>query len=79
MLTNIGKKIVVSRLIDTGVSMQDASNYANNILINADNFGDYNSMYDFIVANYGKLIIEQELLYYDNKLPEMEAYFFAIN
>ena len=58
MLTNIGKKIVVSRLIDTGVSMQDASNYANNILINADNFGDYNSMYDFIVANYGKLIIE---------------------
>ena len=58
MLTNIGKKIVVSRLIDTGVSMQDASNYANNILINADSFGDYNSMYDFIVANYGKLIIE---------------------
>ena len=33
MLTNIGKKIVVSRLIDTGVSMQDASNYANNILL----------------------------------------------
>ena len=58
MLTNIGKKIVVSRLIDTGVSMQDASNYVNNILINTDNFGDYNSMYDFIVANYGKLIIE---------------------
>ena len=58
MLTNIGKKIVVSRLIDTGVSMQDASNYVNNILINVDNFSDYNSMYDFIVANYGKLIIE---------------------
>lgn len=58
MLTNIGKKIVVSRLIDTGVSMQDASNYVNNILINANNFGDYNSMYNFIVANYGKLIIE---------------------
>ena len=58
MLTNIGKKIVVSRLIDTGVSMQDARNYVNNILINADNFGDYNSMYDFIVANYGKLIIK---------------------
>ena len=58
MLTNIGKKIVVSRLIDTGVSMQDADNYVNNILINADSFSDYNSMYDFIVANYGKLIIE---------------------
>ena len=58
MLTNIGKKIVVSRLIDAGVSMQDASNYVNNILINTDNFSDYNSMYDFIVANYGKLIIE---------------------
>ena len=58
MLTNIGKKIVVSRLIDTGVSMQDADNYVNNILINADSFSDYNSMYNFIVANYGKLIIE---------------------
>ena len=58
MLTNIGKKIVISRLIDTGVSMQDASNYVNNILINVDNFSDYNTMYDFIVANYGKLIIE---------------------
>ena len=58
MLTNIGKKIVVSRLMDNGISIQDANNYVNNILINADNFGDYNSMYDFIVANYGKLIIE---------------------
>ena len=58
MLTNIGKKIVVSRLIDTGVSLQAAGNYVNNILINADNFSVYNSMYNFIVANYGKLIIE---------------------
>ena len=57
-MTNIGKKIVISRLIDIGISMQDASNYVNNILINADNFSDYNSMYKFIVANYGKLIIE---------------------
>ena len=57
-MTNIGKKIVVSRLIDIGISMQDASNYIDNILINSDNFSDYNSMYDFIVANYGKLIIE---------------------
>ena len=52
MLTNIGKKIVVSRLIDAGVSMQEASNYVNNILINEENFSDYNSMYNFIVANY---------------------------
>ena len=58
MLTNIGKKIVVWLLIDAGVSLQDASNYVNIILINADNFSDYYSMYDFIVANYGKLIIE---------------------
>ena len=78
-MTNIGKKIVISRLIDIGISMQDASNYVNNILINEENFSDYNTMYNFIVENYGKLIIEQELLYYDNKLPEMEAYFFAIN
>ena len=58
MLTNIGKKIVVSRLIDIGVSMQDASNYVSGVLVNVNNFSDYNSMYDFIVANYGKLIIE---------------------
>ena len=57
-MTNIGKKIVISRLIDIGISMQDAGNYVNNILINEENFSDYNSMYDFIVANYGKLIIE---------------------
>ena len=57
-MTNIGKKIVISRLIDIGISMQDADNYVNNILINEENFSDYNSMYDFIVANYGKLIIE---------------------
>ena len=57
-MTNIGKKIVISRLIDIGISMQDASNYVNNILINEENFSDYNSMYDFIVKNYGKLIIE---------------------
>ena len=58
MLTNIGKKIVISRLIDIGISMQDADNYVDNILINSDSFSDYNTMYDFIVANYGKLIIE---------------------
>ena len=66
-MTNIGKKIVISRLIDIGISMQDASNYVNNILINADNFSDYNSMYNFIVVHYGKLIIEQELVFYDNR------------
>ena len=57
-MTNIGKKIVISRLIDIGISMQDASNYVNNILINEENFSDYNSMYNFIVVNYKKLIIE---------------------
>ena len=58
MFTNIGKKIVISRLMDAGISMQDASNYIDNILINEDNFSDCNSMYEFIVVNYGKLIIE---------------------
>jgi len=58
MLTNIGKKIVISRLIDIGISMQDASNYVNNILINEENFSDYNTMYNFIITNYRKLIIE---------------------
>lgn len=58
MLTNIGKKIVISRLMDNGISMHDAKKYVDNILINADNFGDYNSMYDFIVTNYSLLIIE---------------------
>ena len=56
-MTNIGKKIVISRLIDAGISMQDASNYVNNILIDVNSFDDYNVMYDFIVINYGKLII----------------------
>ena len=57
-LSSIGKKIVVSRLIDTGVSMQDANDYVNNILINEENFSDYNTMYNFIITNYRKLIIE---------------------
>ena len=57
-MSAIGKNIVISRLMDNGISIQDASDYVNNILINADNFSDYNSMYDFIVANYKKLIIE---------------------
>ena len=57
-MTNIGKKIVISRLIDIGISMQDADNYVNNILINEENFSDYNTMYNFIITNYRKLIIE---------------------
>lgn len=57
-MSTIGKNIVISRLMDKGISMQDASNYVNNILIDVNNFSDYNSMYDFIVTNYGKLIIE---------------------
>ena len=57
-MSAIGKNIVISRLMDNGVAIQEAENYINNILINEDNFPDYNSMYDFIVMNYGKLIIE---------------------
>ena len=57
-MSAIGKNIVISRLMDNGISIQEAKDYVNNILINADNFSDYNSMYEFIVVNYGKLIIE---------------------
>jgi len=57
-LSSIGKKIVVSRLIDNRISISVAEKYIENLLIDSDDFTDYNSMYDFIVANYGKLIIE---------------------
>lgn len=57
-LSSIGKKIVISRLIDIGISMKDASDYIDNIIIDINNFNDYNAMYSFIVNNYNKLIIE---------------------
>ena len=57
-LSSIGKKIVVSMLMDNRISMDVAEKYVENLLIDSDNFTDYNLMYDFIVANYGKLIIE---------------------
>ncbi len=57
-LSSIGKKIVVSMLVDNRISMDVAEKYVENLLIDSDDFTDYNSMYRFIVANYGKLIIE---------------------
>ena len=53
----ISKKIVISRLIDKGINASDASNYCDSVLINIDDFSDYNSMYSFLVENYGKIII----------------------
>jgi hypothetical protein len=55
MLSNISKKIIQSRLYDKGIiiNIADLDNY----IINPDDFTDNNSMFDFIVNNYNKLII----------------------
>lgn len=57
-LTVIDKKIIVSRLMDKSILMEDAYEYVNYLLIDTNEYKDYNIMYDFIVANYGILIIE---------------------
>lgn len=55
LLNAISKKIIVSRLYDKGIKINESD--LDNYLISMDNFPDYNSMYDFIVNNYNKLII----------------------
>ena len=54
-LTATAKKIITSRLYDKGIIINPEQ--LNNYIINSDNFTDNNSMYDFIVNNYGKLVI----------------------
>jgi len=55
MLTSIGKNIIISRLYDKNIKVnnKDLDNY----IIDIDNFKSLNDMYDFIVSNYNKLII----------------------
>lgn len=56
MLTYTSKKIIQSRLLDKNIAINitDLDNY----IIDIDNFTDLNAMYNFIVENYNKLIIE---------------------
>lgn len=55
LLSAISKKIIVNRLYDKGIKINESD--LDNYLISIDDFTDYNSMYDFIVNNYNKLII----------------------
>lgn len=55
MLTYISKKIIQSRLLDKGIII-DISDL-DNILIDNNSFTNLNSMYDCIVSNWNKLII----------------------
>jgi len=55
-LTATAKKIITSRLYDKGIIINPEQ--LNNYIINSDNFTDNNTMYNFIVNNYGRLIIE---------------------
>lgn len=55
-LSNIGKNIIVSRLQDKGITIQPSD--LDNYIINAESFSDNNAMYNHIVNNYGKLIIQ---------------------
>ena len=54
-LTTTAKIIITARLYDKGIIIRPSD--LDNYIINSDNFTDNNSMYDFIVNNYGKLVI----------------------
>jgi len=57
-LTAIAKKIITTRLYDAGVTdTKQVNEYLNNIIIDSAAFTDNNSMFNFIVNNYGKLLI----------------------
>lgn len=57
-LSAIAKKIIASRLYDAGITDQsEVSAYLDNVIINRESFFDNNSLFDFIVCNYGKLVI----------------------
>jgi len=55
MLTGIGKKIIVSRLYDIGIKVNEYD--LDTILINPNDFESNNDMYGFIVENWGTLVI----------------------
>lgn len=56
MLTSISKSIIYNRLLDAGIEINIAD--LDNYIIDINNFNDLNDMYNFIVDNYNKLIIE---------------------
>jgi len=51
------KKILESRLTDAH-GERDYSAYSDGIIIDFDRFDDYNSGFDFLVKNYGRLVVE---------------------
>ena len=51
------KKILESRLTDAH-GERDYSAYIDGIIIDFDRFDDYNSGLDFLVKNFGRLVIE---------------------
>lgn len=55
MLTTISKQIIQSRLLDKNINVTLLD--LDNILIDPDSFKDNNTMYNFIVSNWGILII----------------------
>lgn len=55
-LSTIAKNIITSRLYDKGITINPLE--LDNYIIDSNSFTDNNSMYDSIVNNYGKLIIE---------------------
>ena len=57
-LSAVAKNIIASRLYDAGIKdTKRVNEYLNNILIDSTSFTDNNSMFNFIVNNYGKLVI----------------------
>lgn len=57
-LSAIAKNIIASRLYDAGIKdIKRVNEYLNNVIIDSTTFTDNNSMFTFIVNNYGKLVI----------------------
>lgn len=56
MLTTTSKRIIAARLYDKGIHIQasDLDNY----IVDIDKYDTLDDMYNSIVENYGKLIIE---------------------
>jgi hypothetical protein len=55
-LSNIAKKIITERLRDQGTIIDESE--IDNYIVDAESFADNNTMYNFVVENFGKLIIE---------------------
>ena len=55
MLSAISKKIIKSRLEDKGIFINESD--LDNYIIATNSFTDCDSMYNFIVDNFGKLMI----------------------